>query len=87
MNKTDVYILNPQCKIDKAEDDTVIFVNEWAIILHDYEEKLLMFFNGEKNLGEISSSLGILYVNYCEKEFFNFVNELVSKEVLIIKND
>lgn len=86
--KTAVYIINSNKQIEQI-DDSIMIVDEKeenVFVLGSFEVYLLRLFNGKNSVEKISFDLKEHFgASYRENEFLEFVEQLIEKELLILK--
>lgn len=86
MERKDIYILNKKNASEKCDNSLVIYNDIEAFVFKSLEKDILEYFDGSLSLYEISNILSDKYSNYNEKDFNNFVKELIENKVIIPKD-
>ena len=85
MNKHAIIIKNPAFKAENIDESIMFIVEEKVVVLHEHEKAIYNFFEGNKDVSEISTLLASTYENYNENDFIGFVEQLLALKILIYK--
>ena len=85
MNMEKILYLNPNNETEEIEEYLYIMSikNNKVYVFNEFEKNIVLLFDKDKKVEEVSAILKSQYESYDENEFLSFIQNLCQKELLL----